>query len=526
MGLYEKPKTKVKRKIEGDELVAYLDELIIKAKNGFENYRSDFENLINAYLLKGDELAREKFNKTNRSNLYIPKLNAKAKYLITSLNDVYFNSERMADIENYINSDETIIKMWQDAIDFYTQKLNLFKTFQPLFLDAIILGTSVAKVTWHKDSPRIEKVNLDEIFFDPNASNDEDVNYIVNEIYLNYDEILNRMDKGFYEKKDLSEYFLDEKEKYKKVRLYDIYEKIDGVWVVCTLFEEELLRKDIELIDGQPFIWGSMLPQMKSFDDENYICAYGESVMGAALSLQSEINITRNLLIDAMRTHLMPKLTLPKSSGVSREDIETIGKPLYLNEPSAINILPQANINSSSANLTLLESELTEVTGVSPQNNGAQTANNETATEISIKAQEGGRRSADYIRQYNETFIEPLFDRFAMLVFKYASDEFFGGFQRIDIPSFRFKIQTGTGAMNKEVRRAGLQASMQVFSQLYQMYMSIGDTQSAYNIIKANENLVKELLPILGIKNANSLLSMQNENHTSLMQEQMTIQGF
>ncbi len=32
----------------------------------------------------------------------------------------------------------------------------------------------------------------------------------------------------------------------------------------------------------------------------------------------------------------------------------------------------------------------------------------------------------------------------------------FNGFQREDIPSFRFKIQTGTGAMNKEIRRAGI----------------------------------------------------------------------
>ncbi len=206
----------------------------------------------------------------------------------------------------------------------------------------------------------------------------------------------------------------------------------------------------------------------------------------------------------------MPKIIVPKSMGISREDIETLGKPIYTDDPKGIQILPPPNINSSGINLQLLESELTEVTGISPQNNGAQTAQNETATEISIKAQEGGRRSADYIRQYNETFIEPLFDRFAMLVFKYGEDSFFNGFQREDIPSFRFKIQTGTGAMNKEVRRAGIQASMQVFSQLYQMYMSIGDTNSAYGIINASKELTKELLPILGVKNVNSLFAFEN----------------
>ncbi|MBX1080409.1 hypothetical protein I9027_03730, partial [Campylobacter jejuni] len=76
--------------------------------------------------------------------------------------------------------------------------------------------------------------------------------------------------------------------------------------------------------------------------------------------------------------------------GVSREDIETLGKPIYTDDPKGVQILPPPNVNSAGMNLQLLESELTEVTGVSPQNNGAQTAQNETATEISIKAQEGG----------------------------------------------------------------------------------------------------------------------------------------
>ncbi|HHY1568207.1 TPA: portal protein [Campylobacter jejuni] len=452
----------------------------------------------------------QKLRKRNKSSIYIPKINAKVKYLITSLNDVYFNSERMADIETYINSDDAIIELWQNAIDFYSGKINMFKIFQPLFLDVLLVGTSIAKLTWHKGMPRIERVDIDSIFFDPNALNSEDIGYIVNEIYLTYNQIHERQKLGFYKNIEIQKLF-DEDDEYKKVKLYDIYErKNDDTWVVSTLFENNLLRNEVTLQDGQPFVWGSMLPQLKKIDNENYVSAYGEPIMASAMPLQDEINITRNLLIDAVRTHIMPKIMMPKSMGVSREDIETLGKPIYTDDPKGVQILPPPNVNSAGMNLQLLESELTEVTGVSPQNNGAQTAQNETATEISIKAQEGGRRSADYIRQYNETFIEPLFDRFAMLVFKYGEDSFFNGFQREDIPSFRFKIQTGTGAMNKEIRRAGIQASMQVFSQLYQMYMSIGDANSAYGIINASKELTKELLPILGVKNVNSLFAFEN----------------
>ncbi|MCW1597939.1 hypothetical protein OLS43_08530, partial [Campylobacter jejuni] len=72
------------------------------------------------------------------------------------------------------------------------------------------------------------------------------------------------------------------------------------------------------------------------------------------------------LLIDAVRTHIMPKM-MPKSMGVSREDIETLGKPIYTDDPKGVQILPPPNVNSAGMNLQLLESELTEVTGVSPQ---------------------------------------------------------------------------------------------------------------------------------------------------------------
>lgn len=506
-----------------DEKVAFLTQLISESKDGYEHYKPHFKELQDAYLLENK--ITQKLRKRNKSSIYIPKINSKVKYLITSLNDVYFNSERMADIETYINSDDEIIRLWQEAIDFYTGEINMFKIFQPLFLDVLLVGTSIAKVTWHKGMPRIERVDIDSIYFDPNALGSDDVSYIVNEIYLTYNQIRERQRLGFYKEMDTQKYF-EEEDKYKKVKLYDIYEKKDDdSWVVSTLFENNLLRNEELLQDGQPFVWGSMLPQLKKIDNENHVSVYGEPIMASAMPLQNEINITRNLLIDAVRTHIDPKIIVPKSMGISREDLQTLGKPIYSDDPKAVQILPPPNASSAGINLQLLESELTEVTGISPQNNGAQTANNETATEISIKAQEGGRRSGDYIRQYNETFIEPLFDRFAKLVYKYGEDSFFGGFAREDIPSFRFKIQTGTGAMNKEIRRAGIQASMQVFSQLYQMYMSIGDVNSAYGIINASMELAKELLPILGVKNVNHLFNFQNNKQTSNQNEEVILRG-
>ncbi|HEH6245407.1 TPA: hypothetical protein SHS10_001917, partial [Campylobacter jejuni] len=138
----------MKTKRTNDERVSFLTQLISESKSGYENYKPHFKELQDAYLLENKVM--QKLRKRNKSSIYIPKINAKVKYLITSLNDVYFNSERMADIETYINSDDTIIELWQNAIDFYSGKINMFKIFQPLFLDVLLVGTSIAKLTWHK----------------------------------------------------------------------------------------------------------------------------------------------------------------------------------------------------------------------------------------------------------------------------------------------------------------------------------------------------------------------------------------
>ncbi|ENT7354697.1 hypothetical protein ACFF5X_001857, partial [Campylobacter jejuni] len=123
----------MKTKRTNDERVSFLTQLISESKSGYENYKPHFKELQDAYLLENKVM--QKLRKRNKSSIYIPKINAKVKYLITSLNDVYFNSERMADIETYINSDDTIIELWQNAIDFYSGKINMFNIFQPLFLD-------------------------------------------------------------------------------------------------------------------------------------------------------------------------------------------------------------------------------------------------------------------------------------------------------------------------------------------------------------------------------------------------------
>ena len=148
-----------------------------------------------------------------------------------------------------------------------------------------------------------------------NAKDLDDIHYIVHRIYLTLEDAKELLDEGIY-KTDTPEMF-DGKKPYERFELFEIYELKNKKWYVSTLFENNILRDAVELKDGQPFVFGYMLPQVKGKNDENYICAYGEPVLASMLPLQEELNVTRNSVTDVVRNQVMPKTVLPKSANVS-----------------------------------------------------------------------------------------------------------------------------------------------------------------------------------------------------------------
>ncbi|MCD8212678.1 MAG: tape measure protein [Campylobacter sp.] len=170
-----------------------------------------------------------------------------------------------------------------------------------------------------------------------------------------------------------------------------------------------------------------------------------------------------------------------------------------------------------------------EVSGISPQQNGVTTIRQETATMASIMANEGSVRLQGYIRTFNETFFEPIFERLAFLVWKYGDPMFFAGYQRKDIPSFKVNINTGIGALNKEVQKKSLIDAGGLIVQQFGMCLQLGDQQGAARMQAANERLLLELLPLYGIKNADEFIGKKSELQKRLApdkeQEQIPQQG-
>ncbi|WP_162166277.1 portal protein [Campylobacter fetus] len=490
-----------------NDKIQYFNDLITRSKNGYEHYKPVFDKLIEAYMLCTNEQEAKYLFERNKSNIYIPKINAKAKRIMDALSETYFQNETFAKLDSFVNSNEKVIELWQKALDFYTAQLKLYDLFQPEFLKVSFIGTLVAKVYWNADKPEIEMLDIDKVFFDPDANNARDIRYVVNKLSMTKSDMDELIKAKIYANPENE---IDESYPFERFELYDIYTKKGDKWYLSTIYRDNILRQELELKDGLPIIYGYALPQIKKLNEPSYVSAYGEPPLASILPLQEEINRTRNGLIDGMRMHLSPKLIIPKSSQISRLDIETPQKPIYASDPKGVGVIPAPNISSALTNVQIIENEMSESSGISPQQNGSSTPRKETATMSSIMANEGSVRLQGYIRTLNETWFEPIFERLAMLIWKYGDAMFFAGYARDDVMSFKADLNTGIGALNKEVQKRSLIEGGQLIGQHFQMCASMQDMDGAKRMVDAHEQLVAQLMPLFGIKDFDKYLEKKD----------------
>ena len=491
--------------------VARLGDLIARAKNGYEYYKPIFDEMTENYLLNLGEAKRAELFQRNKSAIFFPKINAKAKRIMDALSETYFSSDRFCELGEYINSNPLVIEKWQKAVDFYCDQIALYKIFQPEFLKVSFIGTSVAKVYWGDDDlAHIDILNIDDIYFDPEAVNFGDCRYIVNRAFLTGSDILKFRKNGNY-KFSLNDFEFDSVVEYERFEIYDIYEFDGEKWYLSTMWENNIFRYKVELKDGSPFVCGYMLPQVRRIDDDNFVAVYGEPNLASILPLQHAVNNLANSTIDGVNQQIKPKLIIDKSTQISRVDIETIGSPIYSATPQNIGIVPQPNLSGAFGALEMFDRDMSDTTGISPQLNGVSTSRAETATMSSIMANEGSTRLQGYIRTYNETFFEPIFERFAELVWKYGDPIFFAGYSRKELGSYRINLNTGIGSLNKEVQKNSLVEAGGLLNSHLQMCMATQDLKGASKIVLAHRELVKRLLPLYGIKNIDDIFGSDDE---------------
>lgn len=488
-------------------------ELITSCENGYDSYKAIFKKLSNYYLALMDDKLMESLKKRGKSHIFFPVVNTKVKRILASFQESYFSNDEFAKINANGDSEDEIkiAQSLQGATDYYTCKIKLFDNFSKIFLSGIVYGTAIVKVMWAGDKPRIDQLDIDNVFFDPSARSFEDVRVVIENIFLTKGDIVGLQKSGVYDGVFDGNTLSAETNstisvnKYSKVKLQDVYFKENGKWYLATVWNKStIIRNPVELQDGLPIFVGYLVPQLITPDDKQSIRVYGDSIIAPLSALQEEMNVRRNQQIDAFSLLLNPKMIVGIGSGIDPMDLKRgAGSLIKANNPMGVNVLPAPNINPAFNDVSRLDTEIQETIGVTSYNSGIdQSQMNGTATGISILSQEANTRIQAYIRSFNETFMEPVFIHLCKLIYKYGSERFFTDIDRSIDFDFQASINTGLGATNKQIQ-------LNAYSQAFQMFTAVQDINNARKIIK-------ETLPILGIKNTKEYFNDEQEAENSV----------
>jgi hypothetical protein len=488
--------------------------LITSCENGYDTYKPIFQKLSNYYLAQMDTKVEESLKKRGKSHIFFPVINTKVKRILASFQESYFSNDEFAKISAN-GDDEDLAKLadaLQGATDYYTCKIKLFDNFSNIFLNGIVYGTSIVKVMWDSTNgvPRLDYLDIDNVYFDPSARSFEDVRVVIENIFLTNGDVVSLQSGGTYDG-DFDASSLTSNvnahistNKYSKIKLQDVYFKENGTWYLSTVWNKSVIvRKPVALQDGLPIFAGYLVPQLIVPSDTQSIRVYGDSIVAPLSALQEEMNVRRNQQIDAFSLLLNPKMIVGIGSGIDPMDLKRgAGSIIKANNPNGVIVLPAPNINPAFNDVSRLDTEIQETIGVTSYNSGIdQQQMNGTATGISILSQEANTRIQAYIRSFNETFMEPVFRQLCKLIYKYGDDSFFTDVDRTQDFDFQVSINTGLGATNKQIQ-------LNAYNQAFQGFLAVQDVNNARKILK-------ETLPILGIKNTKEYFDDNQEGQNS-----------
>ena len=504
-----------------------LLDLIDYAEQGFSYYRKDFIEIEQMYHCIMDKEIEKYLDETEKSKLYFNKSQAKSRRISDSLLKNYFSNDKFATILSTSENNESvkIATAVEKEVQEQLSNRRFFNAVARGLYKVPYAGTLITRTYW--DNGIIcEDVNLQDFFFDRDAISQEDVRYLVHNVYLAVEDVKRLQRSGVFDKSiDIDGLVYQNSAKsFSRLKIQEIYTKSGGEWKVSSVYDKShFFRIESTLKDGQPFTWGGLLPQNQRIDELYFIVNYYEPVLSAVKNLQMEYNSRRNQIIDAVRQSLSPKLLVPKQSGINPLDLKKPVGYISCNNPQAIVVLPTADYRGGLQEMQILDQEMSETTGVNPLLNGVSFQQNKTATQSGMEHTEGSLKLEIYTRHLNETYFEPLIKRIAMLCWKYAPETNFIGIDRRKTPDLKVSFNTGLGVVNDVVKTELLDRNFMRMEKLLQYQMQVVP-EKAKDTLKGLCKLTREGLQLSGIKNSDEYLGKEEDDELGETQEPPMIQ--
>jgi len=499
--------------------------LISEARKGYDLYKSQFEVLEQGYnnnlhpdLLKSLKLRR-------KSHIAPRIVKAKVRKVMISILETYFEHDEFAKLVAEFDTEEhfeDMAKLQKALDDWSSKRLNLYTRFKPCILDGLVYGTPIMKVYWTEGRLAVTRVKITDLYLDPNASNVFDIQYCVNKVFTTIGRLRTQYGRKFQWKNFIGQ--MREKSSVStvnigdasRIEIHDVYRFNNNKWYVSTVLPDEtFIRVDVELKDGLPFIIGNIDPQFVGINEQNTVDAYGASFIDSMIPLQEEMTVTRNQQIDAIDKTFNPQYLSTKTSGLNENDLSSGRKKVAVSNLGEVQQITIPRLDPSIFHLDKLDGEMQEVSGVTKASQGLVDASSkyQTATGMSILSEEGNVVIKDIIRALNESFFEPIIRRMVKLIYKYDESPTFYDMDRTKNIRFFVSINAGVGAVNKEVLLNNITQAEGATIQNIKLFMEMQDMARATKYLAVLDELFKQKMKALGLKNTLPILKGDTDDH-------------
>jgi len=516
-----------KKKTRADIIEASKAQMILlkdTAMRGYDQHEADFLTLEQAYIGTVDERQRTSLKKRRKSSLEIQIIKPKVMKVTREIMKSFFGGNELAKITPENSEDKDLVKALSEELKDYARTEKFYTRCKPSIRNQLVYGTSVSKVYWANNNVRIENCSLADVWIDPYAQDADSVKYVVHRITsLTIGDIKRWVQARWDDRSDRTNGLVEvnpssvdwtkfannsaamngsveDVGEYARPEMYEIYRITPNGWTVSTMMDnEEFMRLEEPLNDGNPFIISQQDPQFVGIK-ETPVRGYGAPFIDAMIPLQKEYAIRRNQQIDAIDMQLNMRLLTTKNNGLREEDLNSQRKKLEVSDPNMVVPLPTPRIDQSFFDTDKLESEMQEISGVTKYSQGINDkANlNQTATGMSILAQEGSGTIDDVNRSVNESFFTPIVHRIVHLIYKYKESERFANVTRLGTLKAKILIDVGTGSTNKEMQLNNIDNAIIAVGDSIEKFRNIEKLEEVDKYAKLLDSLNREKLKILG----------------------------
>lgn len=495
------------------------------AMRGYQQHEADFLALEQSYFAQIDERQRTSLKNRRKSTVEIQIIKPKVMKVTREIMKSFFGGNELAKITSEDSTDKELVKALSEELKEYARDEKFYTKAKPSVRNMLVYGTAVSKVYWANNTTRIESCSLADVWIDPYAQDADSIKFLVHRITsLTIGDIKRWHQKRWDSRnddKDQGILAVNPKNiewtkyantssaingstadvgEYARPEMYEIYRLTPDGWTVSTMMEDEFfLRLEEPLKDGNPFIISQQDPQFVGLT-ENPVRGYGMPFIDSMIPLQKEYVIRRNQQIDAIDAQLNMRLLTTKNNGLREEDLNSQRKKLEVSDPNAVVPLPIPKLDASFFDTEKLEGEMQEISGVTKYSQGINDkANlNQTATGMSILAQEGSGTVDDVNRSVNESFFSPLIRRIVHLTYKYKKSDRFLNVTRVGELKAKILIDVGTGSTNKEMQLNNIDNAIIAVQDSVTKFQELQDMERTTKYTNLLDKLNREKLKILG----------------------------